>query len=94
MEKTISNEKPAILHDLGDGSFHYNYNIEEVQRENENGENETVFKYDTVHWWGNGKPTENALISAVIRTKYSIDDEFAIQRQRESKPERFKEYYC
>ena len=29
-----------------------------------------------------------------IREKYSISDEFAIQRQRDKKPEKFAEYYA
>ena len=35
-------------------------------------------------------------VVALIREKYSIDEELAIQRQRETKPEEFNEYnlYC
>lgn len=40
-------------------------------------------------------PYEEKVVS-LIREKYSVDDELAIQRQRDSKPEEFKEYfdYC
>ena len=40
--------------------------------------------------------TRNQKISALIREKYSIDEELAIQRQRDTKPEEFQEYfnYC
>lgn len=35
-------------------------------------------------------------VSFLIRDKYSLDDELAILRQRDSKPEEFEEYniYC
>ena len=36
------------------------------------------------------------LVSKLIREKYSVDDEMAILRQKETKPEEWKEYnsYC
>lgn len=33
-------------------------------------------------------------IEELIRERYSISDEFAIQRQRDEKPEKFAEYYA
>ena len=38
----------------------------------------------------------SALVSRMIRRKYSINDELAILRQRDSKPDEFAEYntYC
>lgn len=38
------------------------------------------------------KPTYEDVASMLIRTRYSMDAEFAIQRQRDSKPEAFAEY--
>ena len=40
-------------------------------------------------------PYEEKVVS-LIREKYSLDEELAIQRQRDTKPEEFKEYftYC
>jgi hypothetical protein len=32
-------------------------------------------------------------VVALIRVRYSIDDEMAIQRQKEEKPERFQAYF-
>lgn len=32
-------------------------------------------------------------VNALVRKKYSISDELAIQRQRETKPKEFQEYY-
>lgn len=36
------------------------------------------------------------LVSKLIRERYSVDDEMAILRQRDTKPEEWKEYnsYC
>lgn len=36
------------------------------------------------------------LVSKLIRERYSVDDEMAILRQKETKPEEWKEYnsYC
>ena len=41
-------------------------------------------------------PTYEEIVVSLIREKYSVDDELAIQRQRDTKPEEFQEYfnYC
>ena len=33
-------------------------------------------------------------VVSLIREKYSLDEELAIQRQRDSKPQEFNEYYA
>lgn len=38
------------------------------------------------------KPTYEFIVDLLIREKYSVSDEFALQRQRESKPDDFAEY--
>ena len=38
-------------------------------------------------------PSRKESIIAAIREVYSVDDEIAILRQRDSKPEEFKAYY-
>ena len=42
------------------------------------------------------EPTYEEKVVTLIRQKYSLDEELAIQRQRDTKPEEFKEYftYC
>lgn len=42
------------------------------------------------------EPTYEEKVVQLIREKYSVDDELAILRQRDSKPEEFAEYnaYC
>ena len=89
--KSTSNSRPLVLHDLGDGSWHYNYHIKEVQIADEESEEErTVFEYETVHF--SGSPTYEKIVSSIIRENYDVDAEFSIQRQRESKPENFSKY--
>ena len=39
------------------------------------------------------EPTYKEKIINAIRQKYSVDDELAILRQRDSKPEEFTEYF-
>lgn len=36
----------------------------------------------------------NEKVVSLIREKYSLDEELAIQRQRDSKPQEFNEYYA
>lgn len=91
--KSNSNIKPETILDLGDGSFHFNYNIKEVETITEDGVIHKSFNYDTVHVNNNNYDT---IVSAMIREKYSSDAEFAIQRQRDTKPDEFQQYfdYC
>jgi hypothetical protein len=74
--KSNSNVRPPILLDLGDGSWHYNYNIKEVPVTTESGEEKTVFEYETVHIWG--KPDYETLANAVIAEHYSLPEETAL----------------
>ncbi|MDR0420279.1 MAG: hypothetical protein LBH30_02335 [Prevotellaceae bacterium] len=74
--KSNSNVRPPILQDLGDGSWHYNYNIKEVPVTTESGEEKTAFEYETVHIWG--KPDYDTLANAVIAEHYSISEETAL----------------
>ena len=90
--KTNSDHRPPALLDLGDGSWHFNYNIHEIEIEDETGKR-TSYEYDTVHV----RDCEyGAIVAAMIRDKYSIDEELSIQRQRDEKPAGFQEYfeYC
>lgn len=38
--------------------------------------------------------TYDEKVVVLIREKYSLDEELAIQRQRDTKPEEFKEYFA
>ena len=91
--KTNSDVKPKQIYPLGDGTFHFNYNIEEVTVENEEGKETKSFICDTVHV---SKVDYGTIVSAMIAEKYSLIEEIAINRQRDSKYQEFQQYfdYC
>ena len=75
--KSSSDIRPAVIQPLGNGAYHYNYNIVERQETDpETGEIKTVYDYDTVKVWD--KPTYEKLVKAVIREKLDETKEFAI----------------
>jgi hypothetical protein len=74
--KSNSDVRPPVLLDLGDGSWHYNYNVKEMPVTTESGEDKTAFEYETVHIWG--KPNYDMLANAVIAEHYSPSEETAL----------------
>ena len=46
--KSSSDVRPAIILPLGNGSYHYNYNIVEEKVEDPETGEKTVYNYDTV----------------------------------------------
>ena len=75
--KSSSDIRPQAIQPLGNGAYHYNYNIVERQETDpETGEVKTVYDYDTVKVWD--KPTYDKLVKAVIREKIDETQEFAI----------------
>jgi hypothetical protein len=74
--KSNSNHIPPVLLDLGDGSWHYNYNIKEVPPSGESSEGKTAFEYETVRIWG--KPEYETLAPAVIAEHYSPSKETSL----------------
>ena len=75
--KSSSDIRPAVIQPLGNGAYHYNYNIVERQETDpETGETKTIYDYDTVKVWD--KPTYEKLVKAVIREKLDETQEFAI----------------
>ncbi len=74
--KSSSDVRPKVFLDLGDGSWHYNYHIKEVEVEQEDGTKKTMYEYETVQVWGT--PTYETLVKAVIRGKYDETQEFAL----------------
>jgi hypothetical protein len=56
------------------GKLFFNYNIVESEKTDEN-ETRTVFDYDSVEVKNKDK---NTIIAAIMRDRYSIDEEFAL----------------
>lgn len=65
--KATSNIKPESIQNLGNGTSYLNFNIEEL---------DGVFNYESILI--NGNVTYDKIITFMIRLKYSIDDEFAL----------------
>ena len=57
------------------------------------GEDPIVYKLETVKGISYSSLSYESLVRLMIREKYSIDEELAIQRQRDTKPDEFKEYF-
>ena len=74
--KSNSNIRPDVLIPLGDGSWHYNFNILQVVVKDENGEDRESFEYETVHFWGT--PEYNKIVKAIIRDRYDETEEFSL----------------
>lgn len=75
--KSTSDIRPATIQPLGNGAYHYNYNIvERTETDPETGEVRTVYDYDTVKVWD--EPTYDKLVKAVIRETLDETQEFAI----------------
>jgi len=90
--KTNSDVKPKQIYPLGDGTYHFNYNIEKVTTQDEQGERES-YNCDTIHV---NKIDYATIVATMIAERYSVSDELALHRQREEKVEEFQEYfdYC
>ena len=71
--RSNSNDKPLVFDNLQNGAWHYNHNIVEVQKTDENGEVQTSFDYDQVKVWG--VPTQREIIKAVIAEKCDVTQE-------------------
>jgi len=74
--KSSSDVRPAIIQDLGNGSFHYNYNIVERVVEDEEAGEKTFYDYDTVQLWE--KPTYEKVTRAIIRSEIDETEEFSL----------------
>lgn len=78
--KSNSDVRPPILLDLGDGSFHYNYNIKEVEvkpvdiQQGKEEVRKIGYEYETVQIWGT--PDCDKCFKAVLRGLWSETDEF------------------
>lgn len=74
--KSSSDIRPATIQPLGNGAYHYNYNVVERQvTDPETGETKIVYDYDTVKVWN--EPTYEKLVKAVIREEIDETQEFA-----------------
>lgn len=85
--KSSSNIAPKTIEHLGNGKWHYNFNV--VQTE---VDGEARYDYDQVIL--KGKPTCESTVAAIVRDRYSVDEEMAIQRKgiADNSNQEFAEY--
>lgn len=69
--KSSSNTRPAVLLSLGNGKWHYNFNIQEVTEDGV-----TVYQYEAVEVIG--KPSYASLVDARVRDIVSAEAEFSM----------------
>jgi hypothetical protein len=88
----MTSGRPSVFYADGDGSWLYRFNIEPKMDipEGQSEEKQIGWSAMEIRIWN--KPTYETLVSAIIRMKYTVDAELAIQRQRELKPDNFAEY--
>lgn len=67
-------EKPESIQYLGDGSYYYNYMIDEQPVTDENGEEKTQYEFICVHL--RGKAVYEDCVKAVIRNYITESEEF------------------
>lgn len=92
--KSNSDRKPVAILPLGDGTYHFNYNVKKTFVEVEGSDKKRAnYDYDTLHV---SDASYANIVSAMIAEKYSVSDELALHRQKEIKVTEFAEYnaYC
>ena len=72
--KSSSNIAPKTTEHLGNGKWHYNYNVTQTEVDGE-----TRYDYDQVVV--KGKPTYEPTVAAIVRDRFTVDAEMAIQRK-------------
>ncbi len=101
MRKLTFANVPPKSEKLSDGRTRVHYNVTEVQETNAvidpetgepTGETETHTVYQCEFVIIDGDVNVGSVVSAILRKSYSVDDELALLRQRDSKPEEFAQY--
>ena len=73
--KSNAQHKPEVVLDLGNGTFHYNYNITECVVADENGNEMVMYDYDVLLV---NKPDYGSIVEALIAERYSISEELSM----------------
>lgn len=71
--KSNSKNRPLVFENLGNGAWHFNYNIEKVHVKNDSGVEELSYNYEQVKLWT--LPTVAEVRKLVIAEKYEIQQE-------------------
>ena len=79
--KAYYTNQPSQIEPIGHGKYYVNMDIVET----EDG-------YGCEQVKINGNPTYSVVVEALIRERYSVSDEIALLRQKETKPTEYAEY--
>lgn len=88
MKKSLYSDAPATFEKWDAVHTLVNYDVAEVTISAE----VTRTAYECSQVLVEGQPTYQKVTEALIRVTYSVSDELAILRQRDTKPEEFKAY--
>ena len=64
--KSNSNIKPKIIEAIGNGNYFFNYNIEEIEKED-------GISYNYIQVEIEGYPTYDSIVSAIIKENFNYD---------------------
>jgi hypothetical protein len=84
--KVNAAEGTSLIENGGSGRFYFRWGMHPYIVEGEQQ------GYEGFGCWFDGMPTFGDLVDAMIRARYTLSDELALHRQRDSKPEEFAEY--
>lgn len=87
--KSESTIKQEPMTSLGAGMWRVNTD-EKIVTKDIMGKTKTFYQYNSLDFYF--KPTYPDVVDGLIRERYSVSDELAIQRQKDTKPEDFAEY--
>lgn len=85
---TQSHEQPSLVEHIG-GAYRINFDVQEKVKEDINGSH-TYFEYTTAV---SATLSRGDVITAIIRTKYSSDDEFALLNNLNKGEQRYIDEY-
>jgi hypothetical protein len=74
--KSNSDNRPQVFVDLGNGSWQYNYDIQEVTMKDSDGKTHQGYQYNSAIIWN--KPTFDSTVKAVIRGELDETEEFSL----------------
>lgn len=89
MNKSFYSTQPSPFEKWDADHTLVNYDVKEVEKE---FDGKTIKEFECSQILVKGEVTYPKLVSALVRTRYSTDDEIAILRQAETKPEEYTLY--
>lgn len=87
----LADNSPLEREEIGNGQIDINLNVKNVTITEEGGKTRNAFSFDSYRVKSTST-TEDEIINALIRTKYGVSEEFAILRQKDTKPTEYASY--